>query len=35
MQKMWAKKLIALGFNNWVIWDTVGLLLFEECELTK
>lgn len=35
MQKMWAKKLIDLGFNHWVIWDTVELLLFEECELTK
>ena len=35
MQKIWAKKLIDLGFNHWVIWDTVELLLFEECELTK
>ena len=35
LQKIWAKKLIDLGFNHWVIWDTVELLLFEECELTK
>lgn len=35
LQKWWAKKLIDLGFNHWVIWDTVELLLFEDCELTK
>lgn len=35
MQKRWAEKLSDLGFNHWFIWDTGGLLLFEDCELTK
>lgn len=35
MQKWWAKELINLGFNHWVIWDTEELLLFVDCELAK
>lgn len=33
MQKWFAKKLIDLGFQHWVIWDREELKLFEAVEL--
>lgn len=33
LQKWWAKKLIDLGFQVWVIWDLEDLELFEEAIL--
>jgi hypothetical protein len=30
LQKWWAKKLIDLGFDHWLIWSQQDLKLFEE-----
>lgn len=33
LQKWWAKKIIDLGFQHWIIWDLEDLELFGEAAL--
>lgn len=35
LQKWWAKKLIGLGFEHWVIWARRDLNLFYQVELAE
>lgn len=33
LQKWWAKRLTALGFDYWTVWDPEGVALFEQMVL--
>lgn len=35
LQKWWAKKLIDLGFNHWIIWTDADLSLFRQVALEE